>query len=163
MAFTNFEEDLLVPQEAFLFSDTIAHNIAFGLDTFNIQKVEQAAVAAGVHGNIIDFPKGYETKVGERGITLSGGQKQRVSIARALAKDPKLWSSTIVSVQWIQKPKSLSLATLKKQPPSISSMIIAHRVSSVKHCEQIICLTMGPSLRKAPMPNLRMLVDIIAN
>ena len=79
-----------VPQEAFLFSDTIARNIAFGLDEFNQDQVEQAAKAAGVHDNIIDFPKQYETTVGERGVTLSGGQKQRVSIARALAKSPKL-------------------------------------------------------------------------
>ena len=79
-----------VPQEAFLFSDTIARNIAFGLDEFNQNQVEKAAKAAGVHDNIIDFPKQYETTVGERGVTLSGGQKQRVSIARALAKSPKL-------------------------------------------------------------------------
>lgn len=137
-----------VPQEAFLFSDTIAHNIAFGLDTFNSQKVEQAAIAAGVHENIIDFPKGYETKVGERGITLSGGQKQRVSIARALAKDPKLmvFDDCLSAVD--TETEELILGNIKEATSSISSMIIAHRVSSVKHCEQIICLDNGAIIEK---------------
>ena len=137
-----------VPQEAFLFSDTIAHNIAFGLDTFNIQKVEHAARAAGVHENIIDFPKGYETKVGERGITLSGGQKQRVSIARALAKDPKLmvFDDCLSAVD--TETEELILGNIKEATSSISSMIIAHRVSSVKHCEQIICLDNGAIIEK---------------
>jgi ATP-binding cassette subfamily B multidrug efflux pump len=79
-----------VPQEAFLFSDTIANNIAFGMDTMEIDAVKTAAKAAGVHENIMGFDKQYQTKVGERGITLSGGQKQRVSIARALIKSPKV-------------------------------------------------------------------------
>ena len=137
-----------VPQEAFLFSDTIARNIAFGLDTFDSDKVEQAAVAAGVHENIIDFPKGYETKVGERGITLSGGQKQRVSIARALAKDPKLmvFDDCLSAVD--TETEELILGNIKEATSSISSMIIAHRVSSVKHCEQIICLDNGAVIEK---------------
>lgn len=143
-----------VPQEAFLFSDTIARNIAFGLDTFNNQKVEQAAVAAGVHENIIDFPKGYETKVGERGITLSGGQKQRVSIARALAKDPKLmvFDDCLSAVD--TETEELILGNIKEATSSISSMIIAHRVSSVKHCEQIICLDNGAVIEKGTHADL---------
>ncbi len=137
-----------VPQEAFLFSDTIAHNIAFGLDSFNSRQVEQAAIAAGVHDNIIDFPKGYETKVGERGITLSGGQKQRVSIARALAKEPKLmvFDDCLSAVD--TETEELILGNIKEATSSISSMIIAHRVSSVKHCEQIICLENGAVIEK---------------
>lgn len=137
-----------VPQEAFLFSDTIARNIAFGLDTFSIQEVERAAVAAGVHDNIIDFPKGYETKVGERGITLSGGQKQRVSIARALAKDPKLmvFDDCLSAVD--TETEELILGNIKEATSTISSIIIAHRVSSVKHCEQIICLDNGAVIEK---------------
>ena len=79
-----------VPQEAFLFSDTIEKNIAFGLNEPKNSSVVEAAQAAGVHDNIIDFPDGYQTTVGERGVTLSGGQKQRISIARALVKNPKL-------------------------------------------------------------------------
>ena len=137
-----------VPQEAFLFSDTIARNIAFGLDEFNQNQVEQAAKAAGVHDNIIDFPKQYETTVGERGVTLSGGQKQRVSIARALAKSPKL----MVFDDWLSavdtETEELILGNIKEATASISSMIVAHRVSSVKHCEQIICLENGQIIEK---------------
>ena len=137
-----------VPQEAFLFSDTIARNIAFGLDEFNQNKVEQAAMAAGVHDNIIDFPKQYETTVGERGVTLSGGQKQRVSIARALAKSPKLmvFDDCLSAVD--TETEELILGNIKEATASISSMIVAHRVSSVKHCEQIICLENGQIIEK---------------
>ena len=137
-----------VPQEAFLFSDTIARNIAFGLDGFNQNQVEQAAMAAGVHDNIVDFPKQYETTVGERGVTLSGGQKQRVSIARALAKSPKLmvFDDCLSAVD--TETEELILGNIKEATASISSMIVAHRVSSVKHCEQIICLENGQIIEK---------------
>jgi ATP-binding cassette subfamily B protein len=137
-----------VPQEAFLFSDTIARNIAFGLDEFNQNQVEQAAMAAGVHNNIVDFPKQYETTVGERGVTLSGGQKQRVSIARALAKSPKLmvFDDCLSAVD--TETEELILGNIKEATSSISSMIVAHRVSSVKHCEQIICLENGQIIEK---------------
>ena len=137
-----------VPQEAFLFSDTIARNIAFGLDEFNQNQVEQAAIAAGVHDNIVDFPKQYETTVGERGVTLSGGQKQRVSIARALAKSPKLmvFDDCLSAVD--TETEELILGNIKEATASISSMIVAHRVSSVKHCEQIICLENGQIIEK---------------
>ncbi|MEL0175054.1 MAG: ABC transporter ATP-binding protein [Cryomorphaceae bacterium] len=137
-----------VPQEAFLFSDTIARNIAFGLDEFNQNQVEKAAKAAGVHDNIIDFPKQYETTVGERGVTLSGGQKQRVSIARALAKSPKLmvFDDCLSAVD--TETEELILGNIKEATASISSMIVAHRVSSVKHCEQIICLENGQIIEK---------------
>lgn len=137
-----------VPQEAFLFSDTIARNIAFGLDEFNQNQVEQAAKAAGVHDNIVDFPKQYETTVGERGVTLSGGQKQRVSIARALAKSPKLmvFDDCLSAVD--TETEELILGNIKEATASITSMIVAHRVSSVKHCEQIICLENGQIIEK---------------
>ena len=137
-----------VPQEAFLFSDTIARNIAFGLDEFNQNQVEQAAMAAGVHDNIVDFPKQYETTVGERGVTLSGGQKQRVSIARALAKSPKLmvFDDCLSAVD--TETEELILENIKEATASISSMIVTHRVSSVKHCEQIICLENGQIIEK---------------
>ena len=132
-----------VPQEAFLFSDTISTNIAFGLDSLDTKKVEQAAIAAGVHDNIVEFPNGYHTKVGERGVTLSGGQKQRVCIARALAKDPKLmiFDDCLSAVD--TETEELILGNIKEATSSISSLIVAHRISSVKHCEQIICLENG--------------------
>jgi len=132
-----------VPQEAFLFSDTIANNIAFGMDTMEIDAVKSAANAAGVHKNIMGFDKQYLTKVGERGITLSGGQKQRVSIARALIKSPKviILDDCLSAVDTETEEQILS--NLRNATENLSGIIIAHRVSSVKHCQQIICLDQG--------------------
>ncbi len=132
-----------VPQEAFLFSDNIASNIAFGVDELDMERVEQAAQSAGVHENIVDFPKGYETRVGERGITLSGGQKQRVSIARALIKDPEIivLDDSLSAVD--TETEELILNNLRKETKDKTALIIAHRISSVKHCDQIVCLDKG--------------------
>ena len=132
-----------VPQEAFLFSDTISRNISFGLDQLEEKNIHNAAITAGVHENIIKFPKAYETKVGERGVTLSGGQKQRIGIARALAKNPKLmiFDDCLSAVD--TETEELILSNIKQATSSISSLIIAHRVSSVKHCDKIICLENG--------------------
>jgi len=132
-----------VPQEAFLFSDTIANNIAFGMNFTEIETVKNAAKAAGVHENIMGFEKQYETKVGERGITLSGGQKQRVSIARALIKSPKVIVLDDCLSAVDTETEEQILSNLKEATENISSIIIAHRVSSVKHCQQIICLDQG--------------------
>ena len=79
-----------VPQDNFLFSDTIAHNIAFGVDDATPEDIERAASMADVRDNIVDFKEGYETILGERGVTVSGGQKQRIAIVRALAMDPEV-------------------------------------------------------------------------
>ena len=132
-----------VPQEAFRFSDTIANNIAFGMDTMEIDADKSAANAAGVHKNIMGFDKQYLTKVGERGITLSGGQKQRVSIARALIKSPKviILDDCLSAVDTETEEQILS--NLRNATENLSGIIIAHRVSSVKHCQQIICLDQG--------------------
>ena len=137
-----------VPQEAFLFSDTISRNISFGLDESEEENIQNAAKAAGVHENIVEFPNAYETKVGERGVTLSGGQKQRISIARALAKNPKLmvFDDCLSAVD--TETEELILGNIKQATSSISSLIIAHRVSSVKHCDQIICLENGAVIEK---------------
>ena len=132
-----------VPQEAFLFSDTIANNIAFGMDAREIDAVKSAAKAAGVHDNIMGFDKQYETKVGERGITLSGGQKQRVSIARALMKSPKVIVLDDCLSAVDTETEEHILSNLKEATENLSGIIIAHRVSSVKHCQQIICLDQG--------------------
>jgi len=132
-----------VPQEAFLFSDTIANNIAFGMDTMDIDAVKSAAMVAGVHENIMGFDKQYQTKVGERGITLSGGQKQRVSIARALIKSPKVIVLDDCLSAVDTETEEQILSNLKKATENLSGIIIAHRVSSVKHCQQIICLDQG--------------------
>ena len=132
-----------VPQEAFLFSDTIANNIAFGMDAMEIGAVQSAAKAAGVHENIMGFDKQYQTKVGERGITLSGGQKQRVSIARALIKSPKVIVLDDCLSAVDTETEEQILSNLRKATENLSGIIIAHRVSSVKHCQQIICLDQG--------------------
>ena len=132
-----------VPQEAFLFSDTIANNIAFGMDTMEMDAVKSAAKAAGVHDNIMGFDKQYQTKVGERGITLSGGQKQRVSIARALMKSPKVIVLDDCLSAVDTETEEQILSNLKEATENISGIIIAHRVSSVKHCQRIICLDQG--------------------
>ena len=109
----------------------------------DIKEVIDASVAAGVHENIDEFPEKYETKVGERGITLSGGQKQRISIARAIIKSPKLmvFDDCLSAVD--TETEELILSNIKNVTTSISTLIIAHRISSVKHCEQIICLENG--------------------
>ncbi len=132
-----------VPQEAFLFSDTIANNIAFGMNTMDIDAVKNAAKAAGVHENIMGFDKQYHTKVGERGITLSGGQKQRVSIARALIKSPKVVVLDDCLSAVDTETEEQILSNLKEATENLTGIIIAHRVSSVKHCDQIICLDQG--------------------
>lgn len=132
-----------VPQEAFLFSDTIARNIAFGVGDVSQKIVEEAAKNAEVHENIIDFPESYETKVGERGITLSGGQKQRVSIARAIIKQPKvlIFDDCLSAVDTETEEKILG--NLKRLIDKKTTLIISHRVSSVKHADKIIVLDHG--------------------
>jgi ATP-binding cassette subfamily B protein len=132
-----------VPQEAFLFSDTIANNIGFSSDHQAMELVEQAAKDAEVDGNIQDFPNSYSTKVGERGITLSGGQKQRVSIARALMHDPDilLFDDCLSAVDTETEDKILQ--NLKRITAQRTTLIISHRVSSVKHADHILVLKKG--------------------
>jgi len=132
-----------VPQDVFLFSDTIASNIAFGLDSIHEGIVEKAAKDADVYQNIVDFPKGFETRLGERGITLSGGQKQRVSIARAIAKEPSilLLDDCLSAVD--TKTENAILNALKDIMAKRTSIIISHRVSSAKLADKIIVLDDG--------------------
>ena len=132
-----------VPQQVFLFSDTIARNIAFGLDQVDTPKVEQAAKDAVVYDNIIGFDEGFETHIGERGITLSGGQKQRVSIARALVKDPKIlmFDDCLSAVD--TKTEEEILYNLGKIMNGKTSIIIAHRISTIKNADHIIVLDDG--------------------
>ena len=132
-----------VPQEAFLFSDTIANNIAFSEDDASEEKVIRAAQDAEVDENIREFPKQYQTKVGERGITLSGGQKQRVSIARALLHEPDilLFDDCLSAVD--TETEDRILQHLKRITEKRTTLIISHRVSSVKHADHIIVLRKG--------------------
>lgn len=137
-----------VPQDVFLFSDTIANNIAFGLDHADRELIEQAAKDADVYQNIIDFPKGFETLLGERGITLSGGQKQRVSIARAIAKEPKILILDDCLSAVDTKTENAILSALKSIMRDRTSVIISHRVSSAKLADHIIVLHEGKIIER---------------
>ncbi|MGB0177729.1 MAG: ABC transporter ATP-binding protein, partial [Owenweeksia sp.] len=132
-----------VPQEAFLFSDNIARNISFGVSDDSLEKTREAAKNAEVHANIIDFPQGYETRVGERGITLSGGQKQRVSIARAIIKEPRflIFDDCLSAVDTETEENILN--NLKRLIDKRTTLIISHRMSSVKHADEILVLDNG--------------------
>ncbi|RMG80205.1 MAG: ABC transporter ATP-binding protein [Bacteroidetes bacterium] len=134
-----------VPQDSFLFSDTIANNIAFGNPAAegNRDLIEKYAKIAHVHENIIHFPKGYETVVGERGITLSGGQKQRIAIARALIKQPKILILDDCLSAVDSQTEEHILRHLKEEMKGKTSIIISHRISSVMHCDNIIALERG--------------------
>ncbi len=132
-----------VPQDVFLFSDTIRQNINFGLDHPDEARMLQAARDAAVYDNIVAFPEGFDTKVGERGITLSGGQKQRVSMARALVKEPKILilDDSLSAVD--TKTENTILTALQRIMAHRTSLIISHRVSSVKLADEILVLDDG--------------------
>jgi len=132
-----------VPQDVFLFSDTIYNNIAFGLSQPNEEKIIQAAKDADVYENIIGFPQGFNTRVGERGITLSGGQKQRVSIARAIVREPKILILDDALSAVDTKTENTILNSMKKIMEGRTSIIISHRVSSAKLANKIIVLNDG--------------------
>ncbi|MES2418738.1 MAG: ABC transporter ATP-binding protein [Bacteroidota bacterium] len=132
-----------VPQEVFLFSDTIKNNIAFGLSTITEGQVEKAAQNAAVYHNIMDFDLKFETMLGERGITLSGGQKQRVSIARALIKEPKIliFDDCLSAVD--TKTEEEILGNLGHIMRGKSNILISHRISTIKNADKIIVLDDG--------------------
>ena len=132
-----------VPQDNFLFSDTIAHNIAFGVDDATPEDIERAASMADVRDNIVDFKDGYETVLGERGVTVSGGQKQRISIARALLKDaPILILDDSVSAVDTSTEKII-LDNLKNSRAGKTTLLIAHRISTVERLDKIVFLNEG--------------------
>jgi ATP-binding cassette subfamily B protein len=133
----------IVPQDVFLFSDSIFNNIAFGLKEPNEEKVLQAAKDADVYDNIMSFPSTFATRVGERGITLSGGQKQRVSIARAVARKPKILILDDALSAVDTKTENTILNSMKKIMQGRTSIIISHRVSSAKLANKIIVLHDG--------------------
>lgn len=133
----------VVPQDAFLFSDTIKNNIQFGKENASQEEIEHFAKIADVHKNIMRFEKGYETILGERGITLSGGQKQRVSIARALIKDaPVLLLDDCLSAVDTETEERI-LNNLKDISAKKTTIIVTHRVSSAKNADKIIILNDG--------------------
>lgn len=132
-----------VPQDVFLFSDTIKSNIAFGKEDLTEEEMIQAAKDADVYENIMDFPEAFGTRVGERGITLSGGQKQRVSIARAIVKNPSIMilDDSLSAVD--TKTENAILNSLSRIMDNRTSIIISHRVSSAKLADKIIVLDEG--------------------
>ncbi|MDP3313534.1 ABC transporter ATP-binding protein [Lutibacter sp.] len=137
-----------VPQEAFLFSDTIKNNIKFGAENATDEEIETAAKKAYIHHNIIEFNKGYDTFVGERGITLSGGQKQRVSIARAIIKLPKIliFDDCLSAVD--TETEEIILNNLAEVSKNKTTLIVSHRVSSVKNADTIIVLQNGQIIQQ---------------
>jgi ATP-binding cassette subfamily B multidrug efflux pump len=132
-----------VPQETFLFSETVAGNIAFGVDSSTSEEIERAANEAGIAEDILEFPEGFETLVGERGITLSGGQKQRTAIARALIRRPRILilDDALSSVDTYTEEKILG--HLRRIMRGRTSLIVSHRVSTVKDADLIVVLEDG--------------------
>jgi ATP-binding cassette subfamily B multidrug efflux pump len=132
-----------VPQDNFLFSATIQENIAFGLDQYSPDQVRQAADNAQLLENVMDFPRQFDTMLGERGVTLSGGQKQRLSIARALAKNPSILilDDSLSAVD--TRTEEAILHRLKQMMKDRTTVLIAHRISTIKHADQIIVLDQG--------------------
>ena len=137
-----------VPQESFLFSDTIYNNIAFGTKNGSKQDVITASKSAGIYTNIMQFKDQFNTLVGERGITLSGGQKQRISIARALIRNPKLmlFDDCLSAVD--TETEELILQNIKAESANKTTIIISHRASSLKHADKIIVLDAGAILEQ---------------
>jgi ATP-binding cassette subfamily B multidrug efflux pump len=137
-----------VPQDPFLFSDSISNNIKFGYEEATKQEIINAAKKAVVHQNIVDFKNGYNTILGERGVTLSGGQKQRVSIARAIIKNPQIliFDDCLSAVD--TETEERILANLKDLSKNKTTFIISHRVSSAKNADKIIILDGGEIIQQ---------------
>ncbi len=156
-----------VPQDNFLFSDTIANNIGFARDNVDLGSVEAMAKLADVHDNIQEFSEGYETVLGERGVTVSGGQKQRISIARALMKDaPILILDDSVSAVDTQTEKVI-LENLRKTRAGKTTILIAHRISTIEQMDKIIYIEDGELVAIGPhsqlyetSPDYRHMVDL---
>ena len=132
-----------VPQDSFLFSDTLENNIKFGKTNATHEEVIQVCKDACVHDNIIDFPEKYDTVVGERGVTLSGGQKQRCAIARALLKDAPILilDDSLSAVDTDTEDQILD--NLKQKRKNKTTIMIAHRISTVKNADHILVLEDG--------------------
>ena len=132
-----------VPQETFLFSATLAENIAFGVKDATEEEIRRAAEIAGLGPDIDGFPDGYETMVGERGITLSGGQKQRTAIARAILRDPRILilDDALSSVDTATEERIL--AGLAAVMHGRTTILISHRVSTIRNADRIFVLEHG--------------------
>jgi ATP-binding cassette subfamily B protein len=132
-----------VPQETFLFSATLRENIALGAPAATEEEIRKAAEIAGLADDVSGFPRGFDTLVGERGITLSGGQKQRAAIARAILRDPRILilDDALSSVDTVTEEKILRRLTAVMRERT--TILISHRVSTVRHADQIVVLKDG--------------------
>lgn len=143
-----------VPQDAFLFSDTIENNIKFGDKCANRDMITQAAKNAYIDHNIAAFADGYKTLVGERGVTLSGGQKQRVSIARAIIKNPKILILDDCLSAVDTETEEIILKNLERITKNRTTLIVSHRISSIKHADKIIVLKEGQIIQEGTHEDL---------
>jgi ATP-binding cassette subfamily B protein len=152
-----------VPQDVFLFSDTINSNIGFGLEHQDEEIIKQASKDADVYHNIIDFPKQFETLLGERGINISGGQKQRISIARAIAKNPNilLFDDCLSAVD--TETEEHILSALDRIMENKTSIIISHRISSLKNATRILVLDKGSIIEQGSHDELMKLDELYAS
>ncbi|MCF7923791.1 MAG: ABC transporter ATP-binding protein/permease [Candidatus Izimaplasma sp.] len=137
-----------VPQDNFIFTDVIKNNISFSEDEVDQELVKQMAIYSDVHDNIVDFPRQYDTMVGERGVTLSGGQKQRISIARALLKKPNILIMDDSFSAVDTKTEESVIGNLRKLRKGQTTIIIAHRISTIKQADQIVFLEDGKIFAK---------------
>lgn len=151
-----------VPQDVFLFSDTIANNISFGNGEMSKEEIERAAKDADLLENISEFKEGFETRVGERGITLSGGQKQRVSIARAVAREPKILILDDALSAVDTKTENAILNAMQRIMKGRTSVIISHRVSSAKLADKIVVLDEGEIVEQGTHDQLLELKGVYA-
>lgn len=153
----------LVPQETFLFSDTISNNIGYGIDGVDERKIVQAAEIAQLLKDVNEFPMRFETLIGERGITLSGGQKQRTSIARAIIRDPKILilDDALSAVDTYTEEEILK--SLKKLMKNRTSIIISHRISTVKDADLIVVLDKGTIIEQGTHEELIIFGGIYAD
>jgi ATP-binding cassette subfamily B protein len=137
-----------VPQDSLLFSGAIAENIAFGVGQAAPEEIAGAAVGAGIAEDIQGFPQGYETIIGERGVTLSGGQKQRIAIARALLRRPRILilDDALSSVDTCTEEKILG--SLRQIARGCTSLIVSHRISTVMNADLIVVLDGGRIVEK---------------
>jgi ATP-binding cassette subfamily B protein len=149
-----------VPQEVFLFSETIYNNIAFGMTFAEQDKVELAAKNASVFDNIMELGKGFDTMIGERGITLSGGQKQRLSIARAIIKEPQIliFDDCLSAVDTRTEEEILN--NLSRVMKNKTSILIAHRVSTIKNADRILVMNSGEIIEQGTHNELMTLKGI---
>ncbi len=133
----------IVTQETILFNDTVRNNIAYGLEDCSLEKVMEAAKAANAHRFIMDMPKGYESVIGERGVKISGGERQRIALARAILKNPPILILDEATSALDTESEMLVQEAIENLMSGRTSIVIAHRLSTVQHADKILVLEAG--------------------